>query len=91
MPEAGRALWDAFQQLDEGRTWYQGGPNPITWEAIAAWAALMRWPLAPRHVEVLRAMDRAYCRHLLSDRKADRTAERQPITSTIFDTLLPGA
>jgi hypothetical protein len=58
VPEAGTVLWDAFMQLDAART-FHAGPNPIGFAEIEAWARLMRWPLQPHHVRVLRAMDSA--------------------------------
>jgi len=60
LPEAGRALWDAFCELAEARAYDGGDPQPIGFAEIEAWARLMRWPLEPAHVRILRAMDRAW-------------------------------
>lgn len=43
------------------------GPAPIAWSEIAAYAALMRWPVEPWEAETLRALDDAYLETLTTD------------------------
>ncbi|MGN7868994.1 phage tail assembly chaperone [Paracoccus sp. 22332] len=57
LPEAGLPLWEAFGVLSRARSYNPHGPNPITWEAIAAYSQLMRVPLEPRHVDIITALD----------------------------------
>lgn len=60
VPEAGNLLWSMFIDLSSGRSSNGFGPNPISWAEIEAWMRVKRWPLAPHHVEILRAMDDAW-------------------------------
>lgn len=60
LPEAGVDLWNAFCDLAASRTYHHAGPNPISYRDIAAWASLHRWPIEPRHVAIIRAMDEAW-------------------------------
>lgn len=59
-PEAGRALWNAFQRLSATRTYHAGGANPIQPTEIRAWCDLMCMPLEARHTEILMAMDEVW-------------------------------
>lgn len=63
-PEAGQPLWNAFQRLSAGRTYHAAGPNPIQFCEIEAFRRLMNLPLAPHHVEILRAMDATWLDHV---------------------------
>lgn len=60
LPEAGTDLWNIFCDLCASRTYHASGPNPIAFGEMQAWAQMHRWPLERRHVEVIRAMDRAW-------------------------------
>jgi len=60
IPAGGDLLWRWFMDLHRSRTLHAGGPNPIAHAEILAYAALMRWPIEPRHVMILRAMDQTY-------------------------------
>ncbi|MGN7829623.1 phage tail assembly chaperone [Agrobacterium radiobacter] len=60
IPAGGDLLWRWFMDLHRSRTLHAAGPNPIAYAEIVAYAALMRWPIEPRHVSVLRAMDQTY-------------------------------
>ncbi|MBO0129941.1 hypothetical protein JZX89_04195 [Agrobacterium sp. Rnr] len=46
--------------LHRSRTLHAAGPNPIAYAEIVSYAALMHWPIEPRHVMILRALDQAY-------------------------------
>ncbi|MFS8123765.1 hypothetical protein QD336_15210 [Rhizobium sp. BR 250] len=60
IPAGGDLLWRWFMDLHRSRTLHAAGPNPIAYAEIVAYAALMRWPIEPRHVMILRAMDQTY-------------------------------
>ncbi|WP_455906073.1 phage tail assembly chaperone [Agrobacterium fabrum] len=60
IPDGGDLLFRWFLDLHQARTYHAAGPNPISHSEILAYAQLMRWPIEPRHVSILRAMDRTY-------------------------------
>lgn len=60
IPAGGDLLFRWFIDLHQARTYHAAGPNPISHSEILAYAQLMRWPIEPRHVSILRAMDRTY-------------------------------
>lgn len=64
LPEAGRLLWRAFVELDAARTMHMAGPNPIPLAEIEAWGRMNGYPLAPRHVSVIKALDAALIAHV---------------------------
>lgn len=64
VPEAGLQIWRWFLELAAARSYHAGGPNPISFAEIEAWARLKRWPLEPRHVEAIRALDAAWLAHI---------------------------
>ena len=64
IPEAGRLLWRAFVDLDATRTMHMAGPNPITLAEVEAWARMNGYPLAPRHVRIIKALDMVLIEHV---------------------------
>ena len=64
LPEAGRLLWRAFVDLDATRTMHMAGPNPITMAEVEAWARMNGYPLAPRHVRIIKALDAVLIEHV---------------------------
>lgn len=93
-PEAGLLLWNAFQGLTATRTYHPAGPNPIQPSEIAAWCHLHRLPLAPRHVEILLAMDQAWLDHAYAavkrpeGVKALPPVSKTPLTAGLLDAML---
>lgn len=86
VPEAGRLLWRFFLDLDGVRRFGSNGPEPIGFVEIEAWARLNRYPLAPWHVDVLRAMDAALIQQFgeeLKRRQGDKG--RAKLTPAFFD------
>lgn len=57
VPEGGDTLLMAFLELSRARSYHTHGPNPISWEALAAWSRIMRQPLEPHHAEIIMALD----------------------------------
>lgn len=93
IPEAGRDLMGFFFQLSEARTWHAAGPNPIGFADIAACCHLMRQPLEPRHVALIRALDAVWVEHFYHRRlmtkdhgvKTLPPVSGQPLTAALFD------
>lgn len=63
IPAGGELLWRWFTDLSAARGWGAAGPNPISFSEIAAYARLTSWPIEPRHVAILQAMDREMLAH----------------------------
>lgn len=68
LPAGGDLLWRWFLDLNASRGWGETGPMPITHAEIAAYAGLTRWPIDPRHVQILRAMDGVFLEHCRQER-----------------------
>ena len=91
VPEAGLPLWGAFCELSARRTWHAHGPNPIAYSEIEAWARLMRWPLEPRHVEAILALDDVWLEHSrkqVDKPEEDKAVSDRPMTPAIFDATM---
>ena len=52
-------LWEKFRELDAVRRVGEHGPEPLTWQDIAAWAQLTDQQLAPHEVRALLQLDGA--------------------------------
>ena len=63
LPAGGQLVWGWFIALCRTRTSNGYGPNPISYAEIEAYARLYRWPLEPRHIDVILAMDRVWMDH----------------------------
>lgn len=92
IPEAGRVLWRIFVELSATRTYHMAGPNPVGFAEIEAYARLHRWPLAPHHVAILRAMDDAWLKHAYAKIGKGKgqnlpTGSDQPISAGAFDAV----
>lgn len=64
-------VWSWFVALHAARTYGMAGPNPISFVEIEAYARLHRWPMEPRHVEVIRALDEEWLRQATEALPAD--------------------
>lgn len=93
VPAGGELLWQWFIELGRARTYHASGPNPIAYAEISAWASLQRWPIAPRHVEILRAMDDAWLNAFYETRKRNDGVKKLPqksahaISTETFDAI----
>lgn len=90
LPEGGVVLWNAFAALSAARNWHPIGPNPFGFAEIEAWSRLMRQPLEPHHVAILRAMDDAWLEAKIEElRQAKAGPSRRkpaaPLTAEMFD------
>lgn len=94
VPEAGRVAWQWFCDLHATRTYHFAGPNPISYQEIEAYARLQRWPLEPRHVALIRALDAVYLDHankraapLPDGVKALPPVSKTPISAGVVDAM----
>lgn len=87
VPEGATPLWNAFCELDAARTWHAHGPNPIAFTEIEAWSRLTRWPLEPRHVAMLRAMDLALLGELRGGGAPAGRRSAGTLTPALFDAI----
>ncbi|RMC35357.1 hypothetical protein C9E81_08935 [Paracoccus alkanivorans] len=91
VPDGGREMLDAFQALSRARSWHQHGPNPISWEAMAAWSQLMRVPIEPHHAEIIMALDNVWLNHAMQRNNAPEGVKKiapiseQPLSAALFD------
>lgn len=63
IPAGGELLWRWFLDLNAARSWGAAGPNPIPFSGIDSYARVSGWPIEPRHVSILQAMDREMLAH----------------------------
>lgn len=63
VPEPDRLLFGWFADLCRTRTYHAAGPHPISYAEIESYARLMRWPLEPCHVEMIRELDAVWMTH----------------------------
>lgn len=61
-PEVTRHIWDVFLSMHLGRSYGMSGPNPLTWEGIAAWCNLNGIVLSSWELETVKALDMAWIR-----------------------------
>lgn len=93
-PDAGMELLAAFGQLSGARAWHTNGPNPINFAEIEAWSRLMRTPLRPDHVRIIKAMDEVWIewfrhrRAQAGDAKTSPPISQHPITANLLDAML---
>jgi len=97
VPESGRVIWGAFIDINAARGFGQFGPAPIAFSEIEAWCRVTRTPLAPHHVQILRAMEEAFVEHFTQAAKGNRTPEGvktiqrssgQALSPALFDAAL---
>lgn len=87
IPEAGELVWSWFRALHDARPYSFGAPNPIGFAEIEAYARLHRWPLEPRHVDLIRALDAAWLKKVTAGGKDAPRYSSQPLTPGIFDAI----
>lgn len=98
VPEAGVLLWNLFMEIGAGRTYHAAGPNPISHAEIEAHARLNRWPLQPRHIAIIRALDEAWLEYAYRQKlpvgsgdgrtfDSRRYAHAQTLTAQGFDAV----
>ena len=85
-PEGSSPLWNGFMALSRARSCGPGGPNPISYPEILAWARLMQVPLEPHHVQILTAMDQVWLQDFY--KRTDKAAPVAPLSAAAFDAFL---
>ena len=93
IPAGGELLWCWFRDLHATRQVGYSGPMPISFGEIEAYARLNRLPMEPRHVAILRAMDRSFLEAIDETappgvKEASRVSG-QKLTAAIFDACFP--
>ncbi len=89
-PQFGEHLLGAFLDLSRARSYGPQGPNPITWEALAAWSRVMRQPLRPQDAEVIMALDDVWMTHAMKQAQpsAIPNLSAAPLTADVMDMIL---
>jgi hypothetical protein len=90
IPWAGRRVWSIFLELDRARGSNGWSPNPIKFVDIEAYARLMREPVRPFEVEIIRALDAVYMKVTTAPKGEGKTVPRssgQGITPAAFDAV----
>lgn len=84
IPAGGELLWRWFMDLARSRSWHMSGPNPISHGEILSYGQVMGWPIEPRHVAILRAMDEVWLNHVQKRAKAlpEGVKASPPVSST---------
>lgn len=97
IPAGGDLLWRWFCDLNRTRSYHAAGPNPISYAEIVGYAHIMRWPIEPHHVAIIRAMDETFleCSRQKPDQAPDGVKILPPrsqhaITAGMFDAMFGG-
>lgn len=97
MPEVGGDLLGAFLDLSRARSCHAHGPNPITWEALAAYGQVMRRPVPPHHAAIIMALDDVWMSHaaqrmtaLSSGKPVAPKVSTTPLSGDLFDAFTGG-
>lgn len=87
IPEAGVLFFNMFAALAATR----GGSQPLSHAEIEAYIRLYRWPLEPRHVDLLRSLDRVWLEHASKAVRGATTptppTKASPMTAAAFDAV----
>jgi hypothetical protein len=82
IPAALSHLWEWFCELSAARSGNGGGPNPISYSEVMAWALLTGRAPSPRDVQAIMALDGAFFRELAEqDRRRDAASRRARSTT----------
>lgn len=92
VPEPARLYWRWFTDLCRTRTSNGYGPNPIGYAEIEAYTRLYGWPLEPRHVDMIMALDRVWMAQARAPENTGGYAplpkmSDQPLTADAFDAV----
>ncbi|AXV15811.1 hypothetical protein CYG48_08945 [Neorhizobium sp. SOG26] len=95
IPAGGDLLWQWFLDLSRSRTYGAAGPNPISFAEILTYGQAMRWPMEPRHVEILRAMDAVWIERAFEKKDAQEDpkphmVQGRTMTPAKFDAMFSG-
>lgn len=94
LPDAGGEILDTFLAFSRARSYHAHGPNPITWEALAAFTSMMRRPIPPHHAQIIMALDDVWMRDASRRIAGQAGAAAAPMVSStplspaLFDAVL---
>lgn len=60
LPAGSGLLWSWFSDLCGSRTYHGAGLNALSYLEIEAYFRITKWPVEPRHVVILMAMDQEF-------------------------------
>lgn len=92
VPAGGVLIWRWFQDLCRTRQLGMG-PSHLTYAEIDAYARLYRWPLEPRHVDMILKLDSVWMEWARTagtpsgEAKAAPSTSSQPMTPAAFDAV----
>lgn len=92
IPAGGLLLWRWFTELSLARSYHANGPNPLAFADIEAYGRLMRIPMEPRHVAILKAMDAAWLQYVARRQPKPANDGRparseRPLSPALFDAV----
>lgn len=94
LPEAGKLIWQWFVDLHRARSWHMNGPNPISYQEIAAYGRIMCWNMLPYEVEAIRRLDQVFVNHFHDQQRIDNSgvkklppAPKGEMTPALFDAV----
>lgn len=98
MPDVGGDILSAFLDLSRARSCHAHGPNPITWEAVAAYSQVMGRPVPQHHAAIIMALDDVWMRHASQRLSGSarggahdmQPVSQRPLTAALFDAILGG-
>lgn len=70
-PDRASHIWQAFVELHAGRSYSGGGPNPLSWSEMLAWATLMGLGLKEWEIRAIKALDGVWLRVMGEDNSDD--------------------
>jgi hypothetical protein len=68
MPTRVVHIWEMFLSLHSGRSYNVGGPSPLSWSDMKAWADLTNADLKDWEVHAIKALDSVWLRIVSEDR-----------------------
>lgn len=95
VPAGGAMLWTWFNELSRTRSMHAAGPNPISFEDLAAYVTLRQLEIGQHHIDILLAMDVAYLDHVRvtsapppDGAKVMPPVSRRAISAGLFDAMM---
>lgn len=84
VPVAGVPIWQAFAWASAERGWWEGGAQALRLDDILRHGEAMGFPLAARHLDIIRALDGDWREAIAKP----RGPEPVPLTPELFDAML---
>lgn len=84
VPLAGVPIWQAFARASAERCYWEGGAQALRLDDILRQGEAMGFPLAARHLDIIRAMDGDWREAMAKPREAAPV----PLTPELFDAVV---